>query len=103
MVPLLLWEGGFTDNEGDRQQALGFAQQKMEELRSAGFNSMIAGNYTDNPTASLLRAWIIEDRSTAVRQLKKAKVIVSSTDDPPKFHDVVLMTYVTAHKDGGSL
>ncbi len=94
---------GAINNEGDAQQALAFAEQKIEELRSKGFENIIPGDYSDNPEANLSRSWTIEDKTTATRQLKKVTVTVSSTEAPPSFYDVVLTTYITAYKDAASL
>lgn len=94
---------GALNNEADAQQALAFAEQKIEELRSKGFGNIIPGDYSDNPEANLSRSWSIVDKSTADRQLKKVTVTVSSIEVPPSFYDVVLTTYVTAYKDAASL
>ncbi len=86
---------GFIDKEGDRQRALAFAQQKIEELRSEVFNNIAPGEYNDNLAPNLLRIWTIEDKGTANLQLKTVSVTVSSTEEPPRFYDVALNTVLT--------
>jgi prepilin-type N-terminal cleavage/methylation domain-containing protein len=85
LVPLMMVSITANDSANDMSRATLFAQQKLEQLRSASV--LASGNDT---IENMSRTWTVE---TVTSNLKKITVNVTWQDEMNKAHHVQTMTY----------
>ncbi|HVP35392.1 MAG TPA: prepilin-type N-terminal cleavage/methylation domain-containing protein [Terriglobales bacterium] len=85
LVPLMLATITANDSANDMSRATLFAQQKLEQLRSASI--LASGNDT---IEDMSRTWTVE---TVTSSLKKITVNVTWQDQMSKSHHVQTITY----------